>query len=52
MAHMRSDALPAAETQRKQNEVLAEMERALLAELDSTNSCSSSSDRPADASMP
>jgi len=33
---MRSDALPAAENQRKQNEVLAEMERALLAELDST----------------
>src|SRR5262245_60757257 len=36
MADTRSDAVPAAENQRKQNEVLAEMERALLAELDST----------------
>src|SRR5262245_1210570 len=35
MAQTKPDA-PAAENQRKQNEVLAEMERALLAELDST----------------
>ena len=39
MAHTTSDAFPlpaAAENQRKQNEVLAEVERALLSELDST----------------
>jgi hypothetical protein len=39
MAHTTSDAFPipaTTENQRKQNEVLAEVERALLAELDST----------------
>src|SRR5262245_66470213 len=36
MADTRSDWLPAALRRHNQNEVLAEMERALLAELDST----------------